>query len=73
MRGLEVSLGSLLEDLLVQRQVGYRLAQPGVLGLQLLQAPHLVALQPAKLSPPPILGHLRNPNLADRIGRALAL
>ena len=73
MRGLEVSLGGLGQAQLVQRQIRHRTPQAGILLLQLLQAPDLVALQPAKLSPPPILGHLRNPNLADRIGRALAL
>ena len=52
MRGLEVSLGSLLQDQLVQRQVGDRLAQPHILSLQILQPFHLVRLQAAILLTP---------------------
>jgi hypothetical protein len=47
--------GGLLQNELVQRQVGDRLAQTGILRLQLLQALDLLGLQPAVLLPPPIL------------------
>ena len=52
MRGLEVSLCGLCQDQLVQRQIRHRSPEPGVLGLQLLQPLHLVALQAAILIPP---------------------
>ena len=43
-RGLEVPPGSLLQNELVQGQIGHRFAQPGVLELKLLQAFHLLDL-----------------------------
>src|SRR5262249_32095367 len=45
-RGSEVSPGSLLQNELIQRQIGNRLAQPAVLELKVLQALHLLGLQP---------------------------
>src|SRR5215467_7639010 len=48
-RGLEVSPSSLLQNELIQRQIGNRLAQSAVLELKVLQALHLLGLQPAKL------------------------
>src|SRR5262249_49846195 len=43
-RGLEVSPGGLLQNELVQHQIGNRLAQPAVLQLKVLQALHLLGL-----------------------------
>ena len=51
-RGLEVSPRRFLQDQLVQRQIRHRLAQPGILDLQLLQPLHLVELHAAILAPP---------------------
>src|SRR5262249_33288947 len=72
-RGLEVSPGGLLQNELVQRQIGNRLAQPAVLELKVLQALHLLALQPAKLLAPPIIRHLAHPHLADCVRHGLPL
>jgi hypothetical protein len=60
-RGLEVSPSSLLQNELIQRQIGNRLAQPAVLELKVLQAFHLLGLQPTKLLAPPIIRHLATP------------
>src|SRR5215207_9381007 len=70
-RGLEVSPGCLLQNQLVQRQVGNRSAQPRVLSLEILQSLDLVALEPAKLLAPAVVRDLRNPNRAYRVGNAL--
>ena len=43
---------------LIQRQIGNRLAQPAVLKLKVLQALHLLDLQPTELLAPPIIRHL---------------
>jgi hypothetical protein len=51
-RGLEVSLGGLGQDQLIQRQIGDRPAQPAILGFQLLQPLDLVALKTTVLIPP---------------------
>jgi hypothetical protein len=48
-RGLEVSPRSLLQDQLVQCQIGHCFAQPAVLELKVLQPLHLLNLQPAVL------------------------
>src|SRR5262245_10563367 len=72
-RLLEVSPGSLLQNELVQRQIRYGLAQPAVLKLKLLQALHLLDLQPAKLLTPAIVGNLAHTDLPDRLRHALAL
>src|SRR5215831_9172907 len=52
---------------------GNRLAQPAVLELKVLQALHLLGLQPAELLAPPIIRHLAHPDLADCVHHALAL
>src|SRR5512132_2324907 len=65
-RGLEVSPGSLLQNELIQRQIGNRLAQPAVLELKVLQALHLFGLQPTEL-------HLAHADLADCVHHVLAL
>src|SRR5262249_13228448 len=71
--GLEVSPGGLLQNELVQRQIRDGLAQPAVLELKVLQALHLLALQPAELLAPPIIRHLAHADLADCIHHRLAL
>ena len=63
--GLEVSPSGLLQNELVQCQIRDRLAQSAVLELKILQALHLLGLQPAKLLAPPIIRHLAHPDLAD--------
>src|SRR5215813_2071547 len=72
-RGLEVSPGGLLQYELVQRQIRDCLTQPAVLELKVLQALHLLGLQPAKLRAPPIIRHLAHPDLADCVQHILAL
>src|SRR5262249_45969934 len=72
-RGLEVSPGGLLQNELVQRQIRDCLAQPAILQLKVLEALHLLALQPAKLLAPPIIRHLAHPDLTDCIHHVLAL
>src|SRR5215467_8674345 len=72
-RGLEVSPNSLLQNELIQRQIGNRLAQSAVLELKVLQALHLLGLQPAKLLAPPIIRHLAHPDLADCVRHGLPL
>src|SRR5262249_42160422 len=58
---------------LVQRQIRDGLAQPAVLQLKVLEALHLLALQPAKLLAPPIIRHLAHPDLADCVHHVLTL
>src|SRR5215813_5996901 len=41
--------------------------------LKVLQALHLLALQPAELLAPPIIRHLAHPNLADGVRHGLPL
>ena len=53
-RGLEVSLGCLRQDHLVQGQVRDRPPQPDILGLKVLQTLYLIGLQPAELTVTPI-------------------
>src|SRR6266536_3466578 len=72
-RGLEVSPSSLLQNELIQRQIGNRLAQPAVLELKVLQAFHLLDLQPTELLAPPIIRHLAHADLADCVHHILAL
>jgi hypothetical protein len=43
-RGLEVSPSSLLQNELIQRQIGNRLAQPAVLELKILASPSTFAV-----------------------------
>src|SRR6516225_2263519 len=71
--GLEVSPSSLLQNELVQRQIGNRLAQPAVLEPKVLQALHLLGLQPTKLLAPPIIRHLTHADLTDCVHCVLAL
>src|SRR5215210_940193 len=66
-RGSEVSPGGLLQDQLVEGEVGDGFAQASILGLQLLHALDLVRLQPAVLLTPAVVRDLGDPNRADRI------
>ena len=59
------SPGCLLQNELIQRQIRDRLAQPAVLELKVLQALHLLALEPTELLTPPIIRHLAHADLAD--------
>src|SRR5262249_38657034 len=72
-RKIDVSAKGLLQNELVQRQIGNRLAQPAVLELKVLQALHLLGLQPAELLAPPIIRHLAHPDLADCVRHGLPL
>src|SRR5262249_50978906 len=72
-RGLEVSPGGLLQNELVQRQIRDRLAQPAVLELKVLQALHLLRLQPAELLAPPILRPPTPPDAANSDPHVLTL
>ena len=72
-RGLQVSLGGLLQDELVKRQIGDRLAKPVVLELKLLQPLYLFDLPPAKFLAPAIVGHLAHTDLTDCIRHNLTL
>src|SRR5262249_24619723 len=72
-RGLEVSPSSLLENELIQRQIGNRLAQPAVLELKVLQAFHRLGLAPATLRAPPIICSLAPAHLADCVHHGLLL
>jgi hypothetical protein len=70
-RGLEVSLGGLGKDHLVQREIGNGTPEPGILRLQFFQPLHLVALQAAVFRPPPIACNFRH--AYDRIASAIDL
>ena len=48
-RGLEVSLGGLGQDQLVEREIGDGFTHPTVLKLQLFEPLHLVGFEPAEL------------------------
>jgi hypothetical protein len=71
--GLRSSPRGLLQNELVQRQIGDRLAQPAVLEFEVLQALHLLDLQPAELLAPAIVGHFAHTNLTDRVRHVLTL
>jgi hypothetical protein len=64
-RGLQVSLGGLLQDELVKRQIGDRLAKPVVPELKLLQPLYLFDLHPARFLAPAMVGHLAHTDLTD--------
>ena len=70
-RGLPVSLSRLLQDQLVQGQIGDRSLEAGILLLELLQPPGLIDLEPAVLPAPTIVTLLRYSDaltdLADRL------
>lgn len=61
---LEVSLGGLIQDLLVQRQTGDSTSQTLVLPLQLLQPLELIGLHPAIFSASTVESYLAHANLA---------
>src|SRR5271156_3415297 len=72
-RGLEVSPGGLRQDHLVQRQVGHRPPQPGVLRFQALELLDLTRLQPAELLAPPVIRHLGDADRSNGVRNRLAL
>jgi hypothetical protein len=72
-RGLEVSLSSLLQNELVERQIRDGTPEPDILSLELLQPFHLIALELTKLLTPAIIRHFGHADLADRIGNTLTL
>src|SRR3954452_16550962 len=65
--GLEVSLGSLGQNELVESEIRDRPSEPGILRLELLQPLHLIALQTAILGAPAIVGDFRHPDRSDRL------
>lgn len=71
--GLGVSPGGLLQDQLIQRQVGDRPPQAGVLLLQLLQPLGLIHLQPVVLLPPAVVGLLSHPQRPAHLPYTAAL
>ncbi len=54
-QGVEVSLGSLLENTLVENQLGYRLLEPIILPFSVFQALRLIECQPSRLAPTPMI------------------
>src|SRR3546814_14955689 len=66
-QGSEVSPSRLLQDQLVERQVGDRPPEPKILLLQILHAPRLVGLQTAILLAPAIIGLLGDRDPPTRI------
>src|SRR5262249_57922234 len=71
-RGLEVSLSSLFQDQLVERQFGDRTFEPPVLPLQLLQPAGLVELQTPILLASTKVGLLAHPQLPTDIDNRVA-
>src|SRR5580692_8355087 len=63
----EVSLCSLCQNELVQRQIRHRSTKPAVLGLKLFQPLHLIALQTAILVSPSIVRYFRHPYRSDSV------
>ena len=63
----------LLQDQLVQRQVGDGLPQSAVLQFEFFQPLNLIELQAAELIAPAMVGHLAHADRADRVGNALPL
>ena len=57
-RGLQVSRGDILENLLLKRQIRHQPLQPGVLLLQILHPPRLIKLKPAVFLAPAVIALL---------------
>ena len=72
-RGLEVSLGGLSEDHLVQGQIRNGTAQPSVLGLKLLHPLHLIRLQATKLLTPSVVSNLSHADRTNGVRNRLSL
>ncbi len=70
--GLRSFPGRPLQDQLVEREIRNRLAQPLVLGLQLLHPAHLVGLQPTELLAPAVIRDLGHADRPDRVSHALS-
>ncbi len=56
--GSVVPPGSLRQNDLVEREIRDRSPEPGILGLELLEALHLIELEAAKLPAPVMVGGL---------------
>ena len=67
------SLGYILQDLFLKRQVSRQLLQPAVLSLKLLQAFGLINSKPTVFIPPAIVTLLRRPGFLAGHGNCLAL
>src|SRR5262249_659543 len=63
----------LLQNELIQRQIGNRLAQPAVLQFKVLQALTCSLFSPPNSLTPPIIRHLAHADLADCVHHVLAL
>ena len=70
--GSVLSLQRLLQDVLVEGEVGDELLQTRVLGLQILQSLELIAVHRAVLPLPAVVGVLGHADAADRLGDCLA-
>ncbi len=73
MRGLQVSLGHVLQNLLLQRQLRHQPLKPRVLFLQLLQPPGLLELEPAVFLAPSVVRLLADLTLPACLWRVLPL
>ena len=71
--GLEVSPCGLGQDHLIEREVGYRSAQPTVLFLQFLKPLQLITVHTAILTAPPVESLLRHTNLTHCFRNAHSL
>ena len=71
--GSEVSRRDLLQRRLLQLRISEQPLQRGVLSLQVLQPLGVVGFQAAELVPPPVVGLLRDTQLAADVGDVPAL
>src|SRR5207245_535155 len=71
--GSEVSLSQLLEHVDVEGLVGDQLLQSSVLTLEVLEAPHLLALHARVLCPPAVPGGLGDAEVAQDLRQVFAL
>jgi hypothetical protein len=58
---------TILQDRLVQAELGHELLEPSVLVVKLLQLPDLVRLHPRVLTLPSVKRLFRNPDLPDHV------
>ena len=67
------SLKRLLQDVLVEGEIGDKFLQTGILGLQVFQALELIAVHRAIFALPAVVGVLSYADALDRFGDHLAL
>src|SRR5262249_2532404 len=72
-RGLEVSRGDVLKNLLLERELCHQALELEVLLLQLLHPLRLVELQPAVFFAPAVVALLGDPGIAAGLWRAIAV